>query len=243
MPIGPWRRKPERLVEGLQRCPYCGAGVEIYSPSCRACGRELVETKIAIFRRQRDAGMMSEAAFNEIVSLLESGPTTNDSPTTSSKVRKQLSDLVASDLERYPIWEFAIDEEGEEGRDEETVKPRPELEIADPAEGIFIVRAEFTAADGTRFDGFVSPHEENHIGYLQPTILTEEGRVPFWFGVVPPGTPELDASYRQLGKTAAQLFPLRYRALVEHAGTELEDEINGFMHYERAGTDRITLLT
>ena len=53
----------------------------------------------------------------------------------------------------------------------------------------------------------------------------------------------LEASYRALSKTPEALFPVRYRALVEHAGTELDGEINGFMHYEPGATDKITLLT
>jgi hypothetical protein len=53
----------------------------------------------------------------------------------------------------------------------------------------------------------------------------------------------LDAGYRALAKSPEQLFPLRYRAMVEHAGAELQGEINGFMHYEPGSSDRITLLT
>jgi hypothetical protein len=161
----------------------------------------------------------------------------------SPQIRKQVGDLTPSDLEQYPTWEFAIDEEGEEGQDEETVRPRPEVEFADPGEGLFIVRAEFAAADGTRFHGFVSPHEERHVAGAQPTIVMDKAHVPFWFGIVPPTPARLDASYRALSKTPEALFPLRYRALVEHAGTELEGEINGFMHYEPGDTDKITLLT
>ena len=61
--------------------------------------------------------------------------------------------------------------------------------------------------------------------------------------MVPPTPTQLDAGYRALGKTPEQLFPLRYRAMVEHAGAELEGEIAGFMHYEPGSSDRITLLT
>jgi hypothetical protein len=81
----------------------------------------------------------------------------------AAAIRKQVTDLRPDDLATYPIWEFALDEEGEEGQNEETVRPRPDLDRADPAEGIFIVRTEFVAADGTRFDGYASPHEDAHI--------------------------------------------------------------------------------
>src|SRR5262252_1978828 len=39
------------------------------------------------------------------------------------RVRKQVFDLTVEDLDRYPVWEFALDEEGDEGQDEATVRP------------------------------------------------------------------------------------------------------------------------
>ena len=195
-----------------------------------------------MFRKLREAGTVSGAAFDKIVRLLDSGPEAIDAPASLTPIRKQVGDLTPSDLKEYPTWEFAIDEEGE-GGDEETVRPRQEVKFVEPAEGLFIVRAEFAAADGTRFDGFVSPHEERHVAHAHPTIVTDKAHVPFWSGIVRPTQAHLDASYSALGKAPEELFPLRYRAVVEHAGSELEGEINGFMHYESRHTQRITLLT
>jgi hypothetical protein len=123
------------------------------------------------------------------------------------------------------------------------VKPRPDLTRADPAVGIFVVRAEFVAADGTRFDGYVSPHEDAHAFYTQPTIVTADGQVPFWFGGVAPRPARLESSYRTLGKTAAELFPVRYRALADHGGAALEGDIRAFMHYESMGSKTIVNVT
>jgi hypothetical protein len=39
------------------------------------------------------------------------------------KLRKQVYDLTTEDLDFAPIWEYAHDEEGEEGQDEATVRP------------------------------------------------------------------------------------------------------------------------
>ena len=39
------------------------------------------------------------------------------------KIRKQVYQLTLDDLERTPVWEFALDEEVEEGQDEATVRP------------------------------------------------------------------------------------------------------------------------
>ena len=160
----------------------------------------------------------------------------------ATTIRKQVADLRPDDLARFPIWEFALDEEGEEGQDEETVRPRPDLDRADPSEGMFVVRAEFVSADGTRFDGYVSPDEAADVSFTQPTIVTADGQVRFWLGGVGPRPDELEAGYRTLGKTATELFPLRYRALVEHGGAALEGEIPAFMHYESMGSDTIVIV-
>jgi hypothetical protein len=161
----------------------------------------------------------------------------------AARIRIQVGDLGPEDLARFPIWEFAIDEEGDEGQDEETVRPRPDLARADPAEGMFIARTEFVAADGTRYYGYSSPDEDGELSYTQPTIVTAEGQVRFWFGGVPPRTGVLEASYRMLGKTATELFPVRYRAVVEHGGAPLEGEIDAFMHSESMGSNTILELT
>ena len=104
---------------------------------------------MALVRRLRWLG---DDVQDEMVRLLRgSEPAAEPSPLP--RIRKQMGDLVPSDLERYPIWEFALDEEGEEGQDEETVRPRPDLADADPDAGVLVVRAELVARDGTRFDG------------------------------------------------------------------------------------------
>jgi hypothetical protein len=159
------------------------------------------------------------------------------------RIRKQVYELVPADLEQFPIWELATGEEGEEGQDEATVRPRPDLGVADPSEGILVVRAELLAADGTRFDGFLSPHAEPHVGYVQPTIVTDEGQVGFWSGIRKPARDELDDRYRLLGKSAAALFPLRYRALVPCGDAKTEGTLDGFLHYAPGGARQIVAET
>jgi len=209
------RRRLEKLVERLEGC------------------RDEDE-RVAILRELRDAGALTASAFREAV-----GPRAPGAAADARAIRKQVVDLRSSDLERYAIWEFALDEEGEEGQDEETVKPRPDLEVADPRNGLFVVRAGLTAADGTPFAGFVTPNDDLHIRFVQPTIVTDAGHVRFWFGIVTPSRATLDESYRALGKTADELFPLRYRARVDCAGADPAGELPGFQHYEAGRTDRV----
>jgi hypothetical protein len=166
-------------------------------------------------------------------------PTRQDAVAGAETIRKQVTDLRPSDLEQFPIWEHALDEEGEPGQDEETVKPRPDLTVADPGEGRLIARAELVAKDGTRYDGYVYPSDEQHMGFIQPTIVTDEGQVNFWYGLFPPKPGALDAGYELLGKTAEELFPVTFRALVEYEGVSLEGEIPAFLHYADRQPERI----
>ena len=154
-------------------------------------------------------------------------------------IRKQVYDLRPSDLEAFPIWEHALDEEGEPGQDEATVKPRPDLSRADPGEGLLVVRAEFVARDGTTYDGYVYPSFDFDLSAIQPTIVTSEGQVSFWFGAFAPKRGDIERDYELLGRTAEQLFPVRFRALVKHYGAKLEGEVPAFMHFKSIGSDKI----
>ena len=160
-----------------------------------------------------------------------------------SAVRKQVYELRPEDFATASIWEFALDEEGVPGQDEATVKPRPELARADPDEGLFVILAEFVSVDDTRFDGYVTPQHEANIGWIQPTIVTAQGQVGFWLGGFPPQPGALDEAYATLGKTASELFPIRYRPVVGHGGVPLDGEIQGFMHLESLGSENIVTLT
>lgn len=41
----------------------------------------------------------------------------------ASKICKPIDQLQPSDIELYPIWEFSLDEEGDEEQDETWVRP------------------------------------------------------------------------------------------------------------------------
>lgn len=161
----------------------------------------------------------------------------------AERIRKQSYELRPDDLAQFPIWEFALDEESEAGQDEATVRPRPDLTVADPGEGMLIARAEFVARDGSRYQGYVSPSDEEAFSLVQPTIVTDAGQVSFWYGAFPPKPNALEADYELLGKTAEQLFPVTFRALVEHEGAQLEGEIPAFMHYKQLGSQDVAHVT
>jgi hypothetical protein len=155
------------------------------------------------------------------------------------EVRKQVYDLTPQDLQQFSVWEFALDEEGEPGQDEATVKPRPDLGAGvEPDEGLFVVRAEFKAANGSTFDGFVTPDPGGHIGATQPSVVTSNGHVPFWFGAVEPEPKEIETSYSALGGQGRELFPMTFRTVVPVSGTPMAGEVPGFMYLDESGEPR-----
>ena len=146
------------------------------------------------------------------------------------RIRRQVYELTLSDIRADPIWEHALDEEGIEGQDEATVRPRPDLRVADPREGMLIARSSFEAADGTRYAGYVYPSHDQDPGFLQPTIVIDDGQIDFWLGAHDAiGPDDLRPLYALLGKTAEELFPLTYRADVPTGGVALAGTIHGFM--------------
>src|SRR5258705_11062190 len=94
-------------------------------------------------------------------------------------VRKQVYELTLGDLSTFPIWEFRLDAEGEEGRDESTVRPYTVFGPLDPTDRMFVVRALFRIADGSRMRGYLTPpgRGDAGIGTLQPVIVTDRGQV------------------------------------------------------------------
>lgn len=218
--------------ERLERCHECGSSVEVYVTICAACGANLFEAKVKTFRELRDGGGMMPEAFEVAVELLRKGPVESPEVAGGSE-RKEVTDLTLADLVRCSVWEFALDEEGERNQDEETVKPRNDVDAVDPAKGLFVIAARFTAADGTELAGYVTPSNSGERAEA-PTVVTEAGeQVSFWHGITKPNRVELEAAYRTLGRNAAELFPLRVEARVPTTAGALVDEIRGFGYYER----------
>ena len=150
------------------------------------------------------------------------------------RIRKQVYDLKLEDFEQHPIWEFALDEEGEEGQDEATVRPYSYGGPADPGDGTLVVKARFILADGTTMYGFLTPPlgEFSGLGTIQPQIITPEGPVSFWFGVLKPTKKDLARCYQRLGREAESIFPLRFQSEVEVVGGPVTGQLDGFLYTE-----------
>jgi hypothetical protein len=135
----------------------------------------------------------------------------------SLQTRKPVDQLTLDDFAVYPVWEYAMDEEGIEGRDETWVRPVDTTIV--PKRSYTHVAAEFTAVSGKRFGGFV-------------TVSTLDGAPEVCQGVILHKRKYLFVSNREafcldesrghllatLGLTEAEMFPLSFRLRVPVAG-------------------------
>jgi len=145
------------------------------------------------------------------------------------KIRVQFNDFTLKNFDIAPIWEFAMDEEGEDEQDETTLRPCFNLTIADPAEGLYIVKTEFTTASGKKIFGLCSPALEFNLGEIQPYMFTDNGVLSFWFGMLEPTQQVIDDLYKQSGESKDSLFPVKFKSVVRTKGVKLVGVIDGFM--------------
>jgi hypothetical protein len=165
---------------------------------------------------------------------------------SGERIRRQVYELTRSDLERFPVWEFALDEEGEDGQDEATVRPYDPNGPLDPADGMFVVRAKMTLLDGTRMMGYLTPptREEKDLSTVQPVVVVPNGQVLFWWGMIVPPSAHVAKSYALLGKASpAQVFPLRFESDVHLIGGPVAGEVPGFLILEDFQTMRTRVIT
>lgn len=150
----------------------------------------------------------------------------------TNDIRRQVYELSPDDLERYAVWEFALEEEGNEGQDEATVRPYPVNGLIDPADGMFVVRARLTLADGTAFIGYVTPpvQGETGLGTFQPAVVVPGGQVSFWCGIVAPSMEHISSCYVLMGKaSASQVFPLTFESDVPLTCGPVVGSVPGFL--------------
>jgi ribosomal protein L40E len=95
-------------------CPECGAGNPHDGRKCVKCGISLQEA------RAKD-----EAAREERLEKLE------ECPRVGRPNNKPVDELTVEDLKRHPVWEYDLENEGKEGRDETWIKPVRKLPVED----------------------------------------------------------------------------------------------------------------
>ena len=136
-------------------------------------------------------------------------------PTTLG-TRKPVENLTATDLEAFPVWEFASDEECVEDQDETWVKPV--LTGAVPADGFsLMVATVFKLAGGRVYPGVMYCDTNTGFEVAGIALLTTGGRVMF-SSTDPPA--ETRRNLKELGLAAQHVFPLEYytRVPLERTG-------------------------
>ena len=155
--------------------------------------------------------------------------------------RKQIDQLTAADFDVSPVWEFASDEEGKAGQDECTVRPFQTDGPIDASSGMFVIRATFTLADGSTAVGYVTPPAESDddLGVVQPVIVTADGQLLFWWGILEPHRDWIDSAYAKLGLHSADIFPIRFLSDVDSTLGPVSGTIPGFMQLSDNGINTI----
>lgn len=163
---------------------------------------------------------------------------------TPSRIRKSVAALTNADLIASAVWEFALDEEGDEGQDETTVRPYLSAGALDPSMGMFVVRARFQLADLTAMWGYLTPavQGDDSLGTLQPVIVSSAGQVLFWLGSLGATPDDIAASYDRLGKkSSTQVFPIQFSSDVAILGGPVQSQLPGFLVLEdwKSGRTRV----
>jgi hypothetical protein len=148
---------------------------------------------------------------------------------------KQFGDLTAGDFSEHPIW-IALhgsdeDEPWYDECDEETFKPWTGALPVSPEEGMLLVQATLTFADGSIAPGFITPqheHEPFDLGTIQPQVFSSAGRHGFWDGMFPRSDEERAAFYTSFNKTESQVFPITFAAVPGLASSDTAGKIAGF---------------
>jgi hypothetical protein len=161
-------------------------------------------------------------------------------------VLRQFGDLRPQDFEEYPVWiqchVVDYDEPWYAETDEETFRPRSGGLPAEPGEGILLVKAKLTLADGTVRGGFLTPQHtsekdgKSDLGIIQPQLFLESGeRLSFWGGVMGADENQIQEVYAQLGRRADQVFPIHFKAEAGLTGGVASGTIRGFYSIARGG--------
>lgn len=133
----------------------------------------------------------------------------------------QFGDLTPTHFNRHPVWIQCHCTDSEQSwhddTNEETFRPWTQDLPAAPSEGMLLVAATFTLADGSSFDGFVTPamdsarDDDRVLGTMQPYMFLPTGREQaFWQGMFPRAA-DRQRLYDDLGRTDG-IFPISFKA-------------------------------
>ncbi len=145
---------------------------------------------------------------------------------------KQYMRLTPSDFIEHPVWIGVHGRDDDQDwygdTDEETFRPWDGALPARAEEGMLLVQAAFTFADGTIVPGYITPQPESekpNFGIMQPTVFSPAGRHYFWGR---PADEVKQAFYRAYGKSDGEIFPIRFTATAGLATGHSSGTLEGF---------------
>jgi len=142
-----------------------------------------------------------------------------------SKTRKPANQLKVEDFSAFPVWEYAIDEEGVDGQDESWV--RPVLSKFVPKESYSqLVFSRFRTNSGRDAHGYlvVTPTTSSltNLSHSGGAIVTPKGQafVAYFEGRMSESmkNDSVQRISRALNVSVAEIFPLHYELLVSIEG-------------------------
>lgn len=134
----------------------------------------------------------------------------------SLQTRKPINELNPEDLEAFPIWEFAIDEEENEEQDETWVRPVPG-NVIDSDEYSLSVAANFITASGKAISGAVDVTTADEFEFGHAFLLYDGSYIFVPSEKFSDANQERNAVALALGLPVEKVFPLKFtlRVLVE----------------------------
>lgn len=133
------------------------------------------------------------------------------------RIRKQVSELGASDFDAYPCWEYAVDEEDREDQDECTVRPFPLAELAGATHQVF-VQAAFFFPNGRVQLGMITLNAGADPSGHQPALFTSEGLLGFYEGAMQPKASAIKRFVASLKKISPVPLPVHYVSALWSSG-------------------------
>ena len=135
------------------------------------------------------------------------------------ETRKPVQEISLEDLQTFPIWEFALDEEGEDGQDETWIQPVA-TESVPSGSYSQIVAASFSPCAFTRvFLGFmIVTTARGQFEAQAGAVVTADDYFFIPSSQPPSSEAEREAFARALGVAPAQMFPLAFELLAPLSG-------------------------
>ena len=140
--------------------------------------------------------------------------------------------MAPGDIVKSAVWEFCLDEEGEPGQDEATVKPRKDLQRLSDLDGSMIAKADFTFGNGEKGIGYIYASPEGTLTAVQPVILTPLGQVMFWYGIMAPDEERQKESLARLASVSEKPFPIKFACAIPTDDEPISGVLEGFYHYD-----------